>query len=115
MVTTRGFISIAAWHVLEQPAVRERYLAGDEGERHALLQEILRLGPVVGHLYRRATADIWLEDEGGGSATIPKGSLIELRTYAVNADEKVVGECPLMLAGPGDPRGARRRGCDELR
>lgn len=96
MVTTREFISIAAWHMLEQPTVRERYLAGNEEERHALLQEILRLEPVVGHLYRRATTDLRLDD-GEGSITIPAGSLINLHTYAANADTSVVGECPLML------------------
>ena len=99
MVTTREFISAAAWHMLEQPAVRERYLAGDEEERHALLQEILRLEPVVGNLYRRATADIQLDD-ADETVTIPAGSLINLHTYAANADESVTGECPLMIT-PG--------------
>ncbi len=99
MVTTREFISAAAWHMLEQPAVRERYLAGDEEERHALLQEILRLEPVVGNLYRRATADIQL-DNGEETVTIPSGSLINLHTYAANADASVTGECPLMIS-PG--------------
>lgn len=96
MATTREFISIAAWHLLEQPSVRERYLASDEEGRHALLQEILRLEPVVGHLYRRATADIRLEN-GDGFITIPAGSLIDLHTYAANADESVTGECPMMI------------------
>ena len=99
MVTTREFISAAAWHMLEQPTVRERYLAGDEEERHELLQEILRLEPVVGHLYRCATADIPLEN-GGETVTIPAGSLIDLHIYATNADETVTGECPLMVV-PG--------------
>lgn len=99
MVTTREFISVAAWHMLEQPAVRERYLAGGEEERHALLQEILRLEPVVGNLYRRATVDIQLED-GDETVTIPSGSLINLHTYAANADTSVTGECPLMIS-PG--------------
>ena len=99
MVTTREFISVAAWHMLEQPAVRERYLAGGEEERHALLQEILRLEPVVGNLYRRATADIQLDD-GDEIVTVPSGSLINLHTHAANADETVTGECPLMI-NPG--------------
>ena len=96
MVTTREFISVAAWHMLEQPSVRERYLVSNEEERHALLQEILRLEPVVGHLYRRAIADIRLEN-GNGFITIPAGSLINLHTYAANSDESVTGECPLMI------------------
>ena len=100
MVTTREFISVAAWHMLEQPPVRESYLAGDEEERHALLQEILRLEPVVGHLYRRATTDIRLELDGGTPVTIPAGSLMDLHTYAANADEAVTGEYPLIIS-PG--------------
>jgi cytochrome P450 len=95
MVTTREFISVAAWHMMEQPPVRSRYLAGDEAERLALLGEILRLEPVVGHLYRRATTDIQLD--GDSSTTIPAGSLIDLHIYAANADEGVTGECPLAL------------------
>ena len=51
MVTTREFICAAAWHLLEQPELRARYLAGTEEERYAVLHEVLRLEPVVGHLY----------------------------------------------------------------
>ena len=99
MATTREFVGIAAWHMLEQPVLRERYLQSDEGERHAVLGEILRLEPVVGRLYRRATADLQIEDDGK-PVTIPRGSLIVLDTYAINADEAAVGECPLVLT-PG--------------
>ena len=109
MATTREFISIAAWHMLEQPALRDRYLRGDEGERHEILGEILRLEPVVGRLYRRATADLRLEDGEGRSVTIPQGSLIALDAYAVNADEAAVGECPLALT-PGRELLAERVG-----
>ena len=108
MATTREFISIAAWHMLEQPALRERYLSSDEGERHDVLGEILRLEPVVGQLYRRATADLHLED-GGEPVTIPSGSLIALDNYAINADEAAVGECPLALT-PGRELLAERVG-----
>ena len=57
MVTTREFISVAAWHFLERPELRDRYLATPEEERLEMLHETLRLEPVVGNLYRRATAD----------------------------------------------------------
>ena len=108
MATTREFIVIAAWHMLEQPALRERYLRGSEEERHDVLGEILRLEPVVGRLYRRATANLQLED-GGEPVTIPRGSLIALDTYAINADEAAVGECPLILT-PGRELLAERVG-----
>lgn len=99
MATTREFISVAAWHFLEQPALRARYLAAPEAERQEMLQEILRLEPVVGHLYRRATADIQLES-AGEQITIKQGELLDLHIYAANADERVVGEQPLALC-PG--------------
>jgi len=50
MVTTREFISMATWHLLEQPELRATYLAAEQAERYAILDEILRLEPVVGHL-----------------------------------------------------------------
>ena len=99
MATTREFISVAAWHFLEQPDLRACYLSGDEEERHRLLQEILRVEPVVGHLYRRAVADV-LVGSGGAEVTIPAGELIDMHVYAMNADEEVVGEEPLAIC-PG--------------
>lgn len=99
MVTTREFISLAAWHLLEQPELRARYLVAPEEERFEILHEALRLEPVVGHLYRRATAPIELESQGR-RYTIPTDALIHLHVYAANADESVVGEEPLALC-PG--------------
>lgn len=99
MATTREFISVAAWHFLEQPELRARYLAAEEGDRHDLLQELLRLEPVIGHVYRRATADLTLTS-GGQPVTIPAGELIDIHVYATNADEAVVGAEPLAIC-PG--------------
>lgn len=99
MATTREFISVAAWHLLEQPALRTRFLTGSDAERDALLQETLRLEPVVGHLYRRATADLHLESKGQ-PVTIPAGDLIDLHVYAINGDESVVGTEPRAIC-PG--------------
>ena len=96
MVTTREFISMAAWHMLEQPALRARYLAAEEEERMTILEEILRLEPVVGHLYRRATDDIHLS-VGDESITIPQGAMMDLHIHAANADECIVGEYPLAV------------------
>ena len=101
MVTTREFISAAAWHLLEQPELRAHYLAADESTRHDLLQEMLRLEPVIGHVYRRATADLTLTSQGQ-TVTIPNGDLLDIHVYATNADEAVVGEQPLAIC-PGRP------------
>ena len=105
MATTREFIVMAAWHLLERDDLRRRYLAGDEGERHRVLHEILRLEPVVGHLYRRTTADVVL-DIAGVVATIPAGALVDLDLRAANADPDAVGAAPLCLR-PDRERAAR--------
>lgn len=93
MVTTREFISMAFWHLMEQPELKERYLVADEDERQQILGEILRLEPIVGNLMRRAVEPIPLES----GETIPAGTLLNLHLYDVNADETVVGDAPRLL------------------
>lgn len=105
MVTTREFISVAAWHLLDDDDLRARYRAGTETERAAILAEILRLEPVVGHLYRRLTAPLTVTD-GADPVEIPAGALVDLDIRAVNADADLLGEEPLRLVVPRDlPRG----------
>jgi len=99
MATTREFISAAAWHFLEHSALRERYLAAPEEERHELLSEVLRLEPVVGNIYRNATADLHITSNGA-QVVIPAGAKIDLRVHGTNTDESVVGEQPLEIC-PG--------------
>ncbi len=93
MVTTREFITMATWHLLENPPLAARYREAGRVERHAILNEIIRLEPVVGHLYRRAQAPIQLE----GGLTIAEGDLIDVCVRDTNADTSVVGEAPLGL------------------
>ncbi len=99
MVTTREFISAAAWHFLEQPALRERYLKASEAERYAMLEEVLRLEPVIGNILRYATEDITIESNGK-LFVIPEGARINVHVHGTNADEELVGEQPLALC-PG--------------
>jgi cytochrome P450 len=99
MVTTREFICVAAWHLLEQPALRARYLVAPEEERQAILEETLRLEPVIGNIRRRATADIPLESQSE-QIVIPQGALIDIQVHGTNSDERVVSEEPLALC-PG--------------
>ena len=108
MATTREFISIAAWHFLEHPELRARYMAAPEEERVAILHEILRVEPVVSHLYRRATADIALQT-GGREIVIPEGALIDVSIDAANLDETVVGAEPAAIC-PGRALNAERAG-----
>ncbi len=93
MVTTREFIVMAAWHLLERDDLRQRFLDAGEDEQIALLEEILRLEPIASLLHRRA-------GEGLGDA----GTLYAIDVRAANTDEEAVGECPHMI----DPDRFRR-------
>jgi cytochrome P450 len=101
MATTREFICMAAWHLLEVDSLRHDYLAAEEGERHRILHEILRLEPVVGHLYRRTTEALEVE-HAGVTHRIPAGALLDLDIRAVNVDLEAVGEAPLALCPERD-------------
>ncbi len=99
MATTREFISLAAWYLLEHPALCARYLEASEEERYAILHELLRLEPIVGDLYRQTTADLPIESNGT-PIVIPQGARIRIHIHGTNTDEAVVGEQPLALC-PG--------------
>ena len=96
MVTTREFIGMAAWHLLRHPELRNRYVAAQQPERLAILNEIIRLEPVVGHLYRRVQQPLSFDDEGT-TFTAEPGDLVDLCVRAANADAETVGPEPLDL------------------
>lgn len=97
MVTTREFISMAAWQLLTHHELRERYLAAAREERHAILLEVLRLDPIVGRLFRRTTAELVLHDEDDVPHVVPAGALVDLHVRTANADPAVVGDHPTSL------------------
>ena len=99
MVTTREFITMAAWHLLADDALADRYRAAERTERLAILNEILRLEPVVGHLYRRATAPFTLT-EGDRTWAVAAGDLLDVAVRQANADPEAVGADALTLC-PG--------------
>jgi cytochrome P450 len=101
MATTREFITVAAWHLLDEPDLRARYLVAERTEREAILHEILRLEPVVGELHRTSREPITVQTRAG-AATIEPGDRIELQLRRTNADPEVVGEDPDGLC-PGRP------------
>jgi len=101
MATTREFISMAVLHLLADPELRARYLVAQEPERLDILHEILRLEPIIGHLYRRAARDLDISVDGE-TLQIRKGELIDLYVRQANSDESSAGECPLDLR-PGRP------------
>lgn len=82
MVTTREFITMAGWHLLGNTPLRAAFIDGDRTKRLAILEEILRLEPVVGYLYRK-----------------PPGSdtPLALDIRSANMDASAVGACPLEL------------------
>lgn len=93
MVTTREFIVMAAWHLFERDALRERFVSGDEAAQLAILDEILRLEPVAGRLYRRATEDI----PGTAGGDVKAGALLVIDVRTANGDEAAAGACPYKL------------------
>ncbi|MEU9556253.1 cytochrome P450 [Streptomyces fumanus] len=107
MVTTREFISLAAWHLFTDEALLARYRAAAEPERLAILQELLRLEPVVGTLRRRATAPLRLPTPDGPAEVRP-GECVEVLLEDANTDPAAVGADPLLVrpgrdivSGPG--------------
>jgi cytochrome P450 len=108
MVTTREFITLVAWHLFTDDALRTGYVRGDEKSRAAILHEILRLEPVVANLARWTTADIELSGPDG-PVTIPAGARVDVGVAAANLDPAAVGDdpgevCPArpMADGVGD-------------
>lgn len=99
MGTTREFIVVAALHLFDKPALRERFLCGDDGERMAILMEILRLEPQASMIYRTAR-----EEATDGVVPIEPGERMSLDIRAANLDENEVGPCPARI----DPDRARK-------
>jgi cytochrome P450 len=99
MITTREFIVMAAWHLFGDDALRERFLTTGETDQIAILEEIMRLDPVVNMVARRATADTVT-----ASGSVTDGEKLVLDIRAANVDEAGVGECPYAL----DPDRAQR-------
>ena len=97
MVTTREFLQVTAWHLLDRPALRGRFLAAPGPERQAILLEVLRLEPVVGHLFRRAAQDLDLTDDAGVRHRVPAGARLDLAVRPANAAPAAVGEDGLCL------------------
>jgi cytochrome P450 len=90
MVTTREFIVMAAWHLFERPDLRRRFVEGDERSQVALLEEILRLEPIAGMLWRKAAEDVG-ESTGG---PLKAGARFVIDVRAANSEAAVVGPCP---------------------
>jgi cytochrome P450 len=106
MATTREFIVMAAWHLYDDAELKQRFLAADEATRVALLEEILRLEPVVGALYRRAERELKLEGEAG-PLHIRAGALVKVDVRAANTDRGAAGACPFKVDADRDVSASR--------
>ncbi|WP_353843865.1 cytochrome P450 [Brevibacterium sp. RIT 803] len=93
MVTTREFITMACWHLLTDDDLGRRYAEASQPIRLEILEEIIRLDPVVGHLYRRAQADIEVSDNGCPH-TISADDLIDVCVRETNTDPQAMGAAP---------------------
>ena len=87
MATTREFIVMAAWHMLERDELRASFVAADEAGKLALLEELLRLEPVVGYIYRRMADDLGVDGAAPGTA-------VAVDVRAANTDADAFGERP---------------------
>jgi cytochrome P450 len=96
VATTRELIVLAAWHLFDRPELRQRFLDGDDAGRIVVLEEVLRLEPVVGTLYRRAERNIVL-NHNGRPEDVAAGTLLAIDIRAVNADPAAAGVCPHRL------------------
>ncbi|TCB97302.1 nitroreductase family deazaflavin-dependent oxidoreductase [Micromonospora zingiberis] len=96
MVTTREFITVAAWHLLSDDELRASYSGGDRDNRMTILQEILRLEPVVANLARWTTGPMEF-DSPTGPVAVPVGTRLDIDVAAANLDASAVGECPGQL------------------
>ncbi|MGP2442115.1 cytochrome P450 [Streptomyces sp. JW3] len=102
MVTTREFICLAAWHLFTDDALLARYRAADEAGRLAVLEELLRLEPVVARLRRRATTALELRTPRGPAA-VRAGEYVELFLDDANTDPGAVGADPLLVRPDREP------------
>ncbi len=90
MLTTREFIVMATWYLCERPELREQFTRGGRDVQFGILEEILRLEPIVGVIVRRTTEDI----DTPVCGHIPSGTLLAMDVRYANMDESSVGGCP---------------------
>jgi cytochrome P450 len=90
MITTREFMVMAAWQLLEKEDLRRQFLEGDEDVQFAILDEILRVDPVAAYVYRRAEEDMTLPD----GRAVKAGEKFRIDIRNINLDEAATGECP---------------------
>jgi len=93
MVTTRELIVMCTWYLVENPQLMERFRQGERREQLCIIEEILRLEPIVGYIRRSAARDI----DTASSGHIAAGTAITIDVRAANTDEAETGPCPHVI------------------
>jgi cytochrome P450 len=83
-------------HCLRDPKLHAIMTSDDVQARYDALNEILRLEPVIGNIYRLAHEPVTVKSEEQ-DITIPPGERIAFHIYDVNVDEKSVGDHPTCI------------------
>ena len=96
LATTQEFICVVLLHCMKDAKLREIMLSDNVEVRHEALNEILRLEPVIGKIYRKANEPVTVKS-AGQAVTIPPGERIAFHIYDVNVDAKAVGAAPEKL------------------
>lgn len=94
--TTREFLVVVVWHLLERDDLRRRFLDANEAGQLAMVEEILRLEPPVGVILRRTETTITLDNQGRKEEIAPD-TVVAIDVRGTNADESAVGGCPHKL------------------
>jgi len=90
MVTTRELIVMCTWYMIEDQAPADRFRTAGAREQLAIVDEILRLEPIVGYIRRYAAADIELPGHG----RVPAGTSLTIDVRKANTDVAITGSCP---------------------
>jgi cytochrome P450 len=96
LATTQEFICIVLLHCLRNPKFQEIMTSDNLSARYEALNEILRLEPVIGKLYRSTHSPVSISSEGQ-QVTIQPGEKITFHVYDVNVDPQAVKEQPAHL------------------
>lgn len=96
MATTQEFICIVLLHCMKDARLREIMISENVEARYEVLNEVLRLEPVIGNLYRKASEPVTVKTNGK-EVTIPAGEQIAFHVYDVNVDKKAAGDSPECL------------------
>jgi cytochrome P450 len=104
--TTREFIVMVAWQLFDHPDLMKRFLAGDEADQFAILEEILRIDPIANFVYRESTID---QPSTTNAQPFTPGELYAINLRKANTDTAVVGDRPYEI-DPDRPKRMKAAG-----